>query len=469
MNRIYKCFEVGHSYYMYDREKNTITKVSRAAYDVLRNIKNEEEFQQHLAILESYIKDGFLKQTALREIKHEYTDRIEELAENRLSQMILQVTQNCNLRCSYCFYGEGNYINRTHSNKTMSFETAQKAIDYLLSHSKEIDEMYLSFYGGEPLLCVELIRKCITYINENFEGRLIHYNLTTNGTLLTPEIIDFLVKNDIYITISLDGNKEMHDRNRKFANGEGSFEKIMQNVKYLKRNYPEYAMKVGFNTVLAPENDLQCVEEFFSTDEVIGDSLINTGAVTDLYTGENEIDYTEKFKIANKYGIFKALLSAAGKLDSKYTSQLFKGKIMGMKTLYQHMQKVQGGVEIAHPGGPCIAGVRRLFVNVDGKMYPCERVSEKSKAMNIGNLDEGLDYDKVRAILNVGRITKEKCLKCWAFHFCTMCAGYADDTEKLSPEKKLRQCESVKFNTLEEFKDICMLKDFKYDFEGDDF
>lgn len=467
MDRVYKCFKVNENYYMYDREQNDIVNISKKEYDLLKEINSEEIFEKYQALFKPYLEKGFLKKTALTQIEHPYTHRIQELTTNRLTQLVLQVTQDCNLRCSYCFYGEGNYMNRTHNHKRMSFEQAKEGIDYLLSHSKALETVYLSFYGGEPLLCIDLIKQCIAYINTRVEGKQIYYNLTTNGTLLTDEIIQFLMKHNISIMISLDGNKEIHDMNRKYASGKGSFETIMENIKYIREEYPEYVEKISFNTVLAPKNDLQCVTNFFDTDEIIGDSLVSTGVVSDVYTNNDYSNYSEKFSITNSYGLFKRYLAETGRLDKQYTSQLYKGRIISLQRLYKQLYSQNGGYKVGHPGGPCLPGVRRIFVNVDGTMYPCERVSEKSKVMTIGNLKEGIDLEKVKALINVGQLTQEECLKCWAFHYCTTCGAYADDIDVFSKERKLRHCEYVKNNVLEDFMDFCMLKDFNYDFEGD--
>lgn len=120
--------------------------------------------------------------------------------------------------------------------------------------------------------------------------------------------------------------------------------------------------------------------------------------------------------------------------------------------------------EIAHPGGPCIPGSRRPMIDVDGNIFPCERVSEKSVNMCIGNIYRGFDEEKIRKILNVGKVTEKQCLNCWNFLHCGMCATAADNMYELSGEKRLSFCNSTKLSTLNRMRTICFLKENGYDF-----
>ena len=109
----------------------------------------------------------------------------------------------------------------------------------------------LAFYGGEPLLNLMLIKQSVEYIKEKAFGKNIKFAITTNGTLLTHEIVDFLVENNFQLAISLDGPESVHDQHRKFANSDkGSFRILKENYLSILNRYPEYAKKITFNTVL---------------------------------------------------------------------------------------------------------------------------------------------------------------------------------------------------------------------------
>ncbi|WP_139355247.1 SPASM domain-containing protein [Clostridium saccharobutylicum] len=115
--------------------------------------------------------------------------------------------------------------------------------------------------------------------------------------------------------------------------------------------------------------------------------------------------------------------------------------------------------EIGAPGGPCIPGKARLFVTVDGEFFPCEKVSEVSKVMNIGNLDDGFEMKKVNDLLNVGKLTPVECKKCWALTKCSICAKELEREGKLSVDAKLSMCESVRRSTEERLKKLILLKE----------
>lgn len=173
------------------------------------------------------------KANVVEKIEHPGTEIIEHYIKTRIQQLTLQVTQQCNLRCDYCAYSGIYDRNRIHSKLRMSFETAKKAIDFFLERSVERLDIFVSFYGGEPLLEFELIKQCVEYINNQAEGKRINYIMITNGTLLSDKVVDYLVENNFALSVSLDGSKE-HDVNRKFVNGEGSFDTIINNIKRIQ-------------------------------------------------------------------------------------------------------------------------------------------------------------------------------------------------------------------------------------------
>lgn len=120
-----------------------------------------------------------------------------------------------------------------------------------------------------------------------------------------------------------------------------------------------------------------------------------------------------------------------------------------------------------HHGGPCIPGAQRLFVDVGGNFFPCERVSESSETMHIGHVDKGFDYEKVGKLLNLGKLTEENCKNCWAFRFCSICAAFADDMKELSCKKKSSYCKNVRKRQEDYFRDFCILNEFGHKFEND--
>lgn len=124
------------------------------------------------------------------------------------------------------------------------------------------------------------------------------------------------------------------------------------------------------------------------------------------------------------------------------------------------MKPSTGLAPVMAPGGPCVPGQRRLFVNVDGALYPCERISETSDIMRIGDIYNGIDHAKVDALLNIGQLTEEKCKHCYAVRYCTLCAKNCDNNGELSPELKASNCQSVHNEVMEKFRDYLFTREF---------
>ena len=207
-----KLFKTIDCFYLFDVNTASIIRINEKVYDYLESILNgtvtyNKELQKQIDNLKAR---GFLKANDPNmEVSHPALSLVEESLDGNIGQLILQVTQNCNLRCKYCVYS-GSYVNRTHSNKRMSFETAKKAVDFYYRHNRNKKNAIIGFYGGEPLLEMDLIKRVVEYSKKLFEGKFIVFNITTNATLLTEDIIHFFNDNNIGLTISLDGPKSVH-------------------------------------------------------------------------------------------------------------------------------------------------------------------------------------------------------------------------------------------------------------------
>src|SRR5690554_3043280 len=217
--------------YAYDANINCIAAISK---DISRFLKehdctiNKCNVPQHLKTeIDELMGIGFFQEPNTKKITHPLTQDISFMLERGVSQLVLQVTQNCNFRCSYCAYTQNSGNQRLHSSQRMNFDTAKKALGFLHEHSIDSPKINIAFYGGEPLLEFELIKKTVYLAEKKFSGKTITYNITTNGSLLTEEVLDFFSKHRISLMISVDGPKEIHDKNRKFINKEGTFDSIL--------------------------------------------------------------------------------------------------------------------------------------------------------------------------------------------------------------------------------------------------
>jgi uncharacterized protein len=456
--------------YIYDVNKNQIVGVSTETYKYLDGKTNElNSVAEHE--INKLLKKGLLSDKKLKKILHPASKNVEYILDSALEKITLQVTQQCNLRCEYCIYSgdAGNYQNRSHQSKRMSYELARKGIDFLIAHSQDSNRLNIGFYGGEPLLEFELIKKCVEYAKEQAEGKEVSFSMTTNATLLSEAIIKYLSENDISLTISLDGPKEIHNKNRKFAGtGAGTFDKIMENMEILKEKYPEYFKNIMFNVVIDPTTDFKCISEFFVNYDTVKDTIQMATLPSTNYS-DKTVTMDENFRVDYNYEFFKIFLYKLGRLEEKYVSRLNLSYFERLKSTYHEKRKlISGLLDYGHPGGPCIPGQIRLFMDVNGVFYPCERVSEISDVMKIGTIEKGFDIEKCLKILNIGKITEQSCINCWAFRYCSQCAALADDTKNLTAERRLQHCEGIKRDVEEYLKEYCTLLELGYDFEAEE-
>ncbi len=159
-----------------------------------------------------------------------------------LQTLVLNLTNQCNLSCQYCYeYGEDKVATPEGKPKFMDFETAKSSVDFLLEQSAGRRHVHITFFGGETLMNFPLLKQVVGYATEqaNAQSRFIDFSLTTNATLLTPAIIEFLSENRIGVTVSMDGPKEMHDKLRVFANGRGSYDIVEAKVRALDPKSPD--------------------------------------------------------------------------------------------------------------------------------------------------------------------------------------------------------------------------------------
>lgn len=457
-------FETSEGKYCYDVNTDDILKVSEETYKVL-----EGDRQHNNSQINKLEMAGYLKTNRVSISKHPMTDYLEGFYQNNLNALTLQVTQNCNLRCEYCIYS-GKYNTRTHSNKRMSLELAIRGIDYLLEHSKYSKELSFGFYGGEPLLEFQLIKKCISYIETKVTNKKVNYLITTNATLLNPEIVEYLVTHNFLVTISFDGPKEIHDKYRKYAgNGKGTYDIVMKNVKYVRDHYYEFfKSNVGFNMVLNPQEGYKCIGEFIKGEEIVNDSLITSSIVSNIGRKEEQ-EISDIFFAEYNYEYFKLLLSKVGKVTIENVSSIVREDFNRLILMRggKHRKGFKELPKEYHHSGPCIPGQRTLFLNIDGDFLPCERVCEKAGVAIIGNIVDGIDLEKAKRVLNIENIASEKCQNCWAYRHCTACIRFAEPDESHLKENMTKRCEGMKKTIENTFKDYCVLRALGYDFEVD--
>lgn len=462
-------FKTIRNCYFYDVNKDTIVSIDKELYDYLKGDSGKILSEKGKNTLGKLYDEGYLSGNRCKEIRNLEMDNLNEILEGQIYQLVLQVTQACNLTCYYCPYANitDKKLQRNHTSKTMNFETAKKAVDFYIQHSYENEKCVISFYGGEPFLAFDLMKKIVEYVEEAATGKEIMFNVTTNATLLDDEMISFLVQHNVDVLFSIDGPEKIHDINRKRKDGKGTFKIAYDNLQKLYQAYGESARgKLSINTVLNPENDLDDVLELFS-DKLFLDSKIGVAAVkADDEQLEINIPSNKKFQEKMTYQYFLGMLDYLGIVKDISVAPFVWAYYKEFGKKYAEYKKKSLDLpEVGAPGGPCMPGQRRLFVNVEGNFFPCERVSEVSSVMNIGSLKNGFDLEKAKRLLNIGEITSENCRNCWAIRHCTACARVADGGNILSAEKKLQHCGEIRSNFEDELRDCVLIKEVRLDYK----
>jgi len=343
-----------------------------------------------------------------------------------LGQMVLEVTNRCNFRCEYCIFSEHYQGHSKLENENMTLETAIRAIDMYMDLIEK-GKIYnpertpiIGFYGGEPLLNFDLVKKCVEYAKERYKGRVL-FSITSNAYLLNDEASKFMAENDFMPIFSLDGPQKIHDSNRKLAGGKGTFERVYQNI----RNYARVTNSIPMiNSVYDYNTDMEELMEFWSEqNEMVLLSLSPVNPYdTDYYNSFDEKTvktfFEKKLKL-EKY--FHELVAKKDDLTSKEKRELnFLNVFLGKPASSVYMKEMfkDPSRSIVKCTGSCVPG-DKMFVNVHGDIYPCEKVD---KTMIIGNLNSGLDYSVICGYMKEfeAKITSG-CSNCSVKNVCSLC------------------------------------------------
>lgn len=373
----------------------------------------------------------------VQKIAYPDIDGVLRRLDRKVNLMILQITQRCNLRCSYCIYSADNTFNRAHSDKVMDFGRAKEAIDFLKDHSVDSEQVTIGLYGGEPFLHFNLIRKIVEYADTVLEGKKVVFHVTTNGTLLNDEVIDFLIaeRSRFHVLFSLDGTEAIQNASRRFPDGSGTYATIINNVRKLVQRCPEYKDILRFNSVVDTEKDYSelvkiCDEEVLSGASFQFNFLEKNGVPA---------PFSSEFSESHEYDLFLGYVAYYRNSKTGYPNGLIKHEFRHISEgIKRFVPKPQ--LPITVPAGICQPGLTRMFVTVSGDIYPCERVDETSDCMRIGNVHDGFLKSRIISMLNVAALCEDKCRQCWAFNLCSSCVKRFDGGKSLSADRAEQAC-----------------------------
>lgn len=421
-------FSNNKKFYIYDVIKNCILCVDENLYNeilVLKNIgvikykKNKKNTENYKTVLD-LIDRNYFKSSPVLNIKNENIDDIRELLNYKFNQLILNVSQYCNFKCRYCSFSSNNPSSRNGSSKIMSWNVARKAIDFAINHGSEINKMEIGFYGGEPLSNFNIIKKSINYCENLLTTKKFNYSMTTNLSLLNEEMLKFLVKHNVELLVSLDGPKDIQNKNRLLLmDGRGTFDIVFKNLMLIKEQYPNYLKNnISFNSVIMPGDNISTIASFFK-ENFPGNkySLSNVDLSQNIYVYDNDDFFDEKYEEKTKF--------------EKNVFLKFKSNKMFFKRDY--------------PMGQCAPGYTRSFVDIDGNIYPCEKINLNNPSFIIGNIFTDFYYENIKKHMNILENWEKICKNCWAFKLCGICSLFLIDFNG-NPNKigKENFCESIK-------------------------
>lgn len=319
-----------------------------------------------------------------------------------LKNLILHVTESCNLRCRYCYYSDESSPQQMGGGGKMPLDTAKAAIDFLVAHSEDLGEIGVVFFGGEPLLNFKLIAAVVAYANErgHAAGKKVTFSLTTNGTLLTDEIVAFLSTHNVSVTVSMDGFKSIHDRYRRFVDGSPSYHVIRPRVLHLIRSLGK---PVPARVTLV-ENAGNVVAIL---DHLLGMGFAEVGFAP-VTSGKRKYQLSEN--------AMDDLLRQFRRLSEKFMEFAHRGEYLGFSNLTDLLVSLHGH-ELKNY--PCGAGLGLFSVSHQGRLFLCQRFTGQEE-FSMGNLFNGFDHEKLQSFRANAEISQKKaCRTCWVRTICT--------------------------------------------------
>lgn len=420
-----------NNYYLYNNECGLTMVLSPLLISICKGNSCDSYYEKKYNYLRSYgFFSDFKPQMAI-----EIDEEIVKSSISQVPQIVFEMTEACNLNCTYCALGELYNWSSQRSGKKLNADSAFKLIDYIFnlrahSHNKKVS---ISFYGGEPLLNIDCIKKIVRYA-KILGGALnleVNFNMTTNGILL-HKYIDFIVKNEFNLLVSLDGNEKNNSYRVLKANCKPSFLQVVFNLEMIQNKYPIFfEHNVSFNAVLHNKNSVKQIYEYiykkFHKSPLI--SELNTIGVNHLKVNifrnifrsklQSEMEYQQE---KNNIYPHKMLSTYQSLIDFlKYLS--INSSISDVSSLFSRTMKY-------YPANTCVPFSKKIFLTADNKLLACERISYKYV---LGEVKENVDLDFTdiaHTYNHYYRGLQNVCGQCYLYKFCGICLFFLNDVDK---------------------------------------
>ena len=400
-----------------DVNSGSIHVVDDVVYDVISLYEDKQPEEITKLMLDKYKGENLTSKDMeeifedIEELKENGTLFTEDIYENGVidfkkrqtvvKALCLHIAHDCNLACRYCFAGEGEYQG---DRSLMSYEVGKKALDFLVANSGSRRNLEVDFFGGEPLMNFEVVKKLVAYGRslEKKHDKHFRFTLTTNGVLLNDEIIDFANREMDNIVLSIDGRKSVHDYMRPSKNKKGSYDLILPKFKKVaeSRNQQKYYVRGTFT-----HHNLDFVEDVLHlADE--GFEQISVEPVV--------AEPTEDYAIQEED--LPVIMEGYDRLAKEMLKRKREGKGFNF---FHYMIDLSGGPCVYKRLSGCGSGTEYLAVTPWGDLYPCHQFVGKEEFC-LGNVEEGIINTEVRDTFKLCNVyAKEDCKKCFAKFYCS--------------------------------------------------
>ena len=413
------CYKLGGMNIVLDICSGSVHVVDEVAYDIINLFEDNTQEAITAAILEKYpnredvtpaeIADCCDQIRQLKDMGKLFApDTFEPIAGDLkqktsgvVKALCMHVAHTCNLNCSYCFASQGKY----HGDRAvMSFEVGKQALDFLVENSAGRRNLEVDFFGGEPLLNMQVVKDLVAYARsiEKEKGKNFRFTLTTNGMLIDDDVIDFANKECSNVVLSLDGRKEIHDRFRVDYAGRGSWEQIVPKFQKLveAREGKNYYMRGTFTH--ANPDFLKDIEEMLR----LGFTELSMEPVVCAADDPSALTAEDMPIVMEQYERLAELMLQRHKEGRPFT-------------FYHYMIDLKGGPCIYKRVSGCGSGTEYMAVTPWGDLYPCHQFVGEEK-FKLGDVWNGVSNHAVQqefAACNV--YAREECRNCWARLYCS--------------------------------------------------
>ena len=364
--------------------------------DKLKNKYTNEEIVEAIEEIEFLEKEGLLYSEDTYVNHSSFVNR-----KPVIKALCLHIAHDCNIRCKYCFASQGDFKGQR---SLMTEEVGKKALDLLIEHSGNRRNLEVDFFGGEPLMNFEVIKKLVEYgrAREEETRKNFRFTITTNGVLLNDEKMKYINENMDNVVLSIDGRKQVNDNMRYTINGDGTYDVIVPKFQKMAsmRNGKNYFVRGTFT-----RENLDFSSDVLHLADLGFESTSIEPVVED---GDKNYAIREEDlpQIFNEYET----------LAKEYVKRKKEGK--GFSFFHFMIDLNQGPCVIKRLSG-CGAGSEYMAVTPEGDIYPCHQFVGNEK-FKMGTVFEGeIDATIGKEFKNANVYTKEKCNDCWAKFYCS--------------------------------------------------